>query len=138
MNNPLINLNSLPPFSNITPAHIEPAIDQILAESRSAIEKLLDSTDDYTWGNLMQPLDDLEDRLERAWSPVGHMNSVVNSDELREAYMPACPSYPNFQRNWDKMKNCIRRSNILLKVMNSVHWILHNRKPLRMNCVIFV
>ncbi|MDH5436829.1 MAG: M3 family metallopeptidase, partial [Gammaproteobacteria bacterium] len=96
MKNPLINLTTLPPFSEIKPEHVEPAIDQILAESRSALEQLLDSNTHYTWDNLIQPLDDLEDRLERAWSPVGHMNSVVNSDELREAYNACLPKLSEY------------------------------------------
>ena len=111
MKNPLINLNSLPPFSKVKPEHVEPAIDQILDESRKAIEKLLDSTSDYTWENLIQPLDDLEDRLERAWSPVGHMNSVVNSDKLREAYNACLPKLSEFSTELgqnEKLFNAIK------------------------------
>ena len=33
----------------------------------------------------------MDDRLGRVWSPVSHMNSVVNSDELREAYESCLP-----------------------------------------------
>ena len=94
--NPLLHLHSLPPFSRIKPEHVESAIDQILAESRATIERLLDSTSHYTWENLMQPLDDIEDRLDRSWSPVSHMNSVVNSEDLRNAYNACLPKLSEF------------------------------------------
>jgi len=86
MSNPLLELDGLPPFSQIKPEHIEPAIEALIAEGRKAVTDLLAATDQYTWDNLVQPLEETEDRLGRAWSPVSHMNSVVNSDELREAY----------------------------------------------------
>jgi oligopeptidase A len=41
MDNPLLDLQDLPPFSRIQPEQVEPAIDQLLAESRQAIEALL-------------------------------------------------------------------------------------------------
>ncbi len=91
MTNPLLDLQTLPPFSRIQPEHVEPAIDRILAESRQRIEQLLIEEDLYTWDNLVRPLEDLDDRLNRAWSPVSHMNSVVNSDPLRAAYNACLP-----------------------------------------------
>ncbi len=86
MNNPLLKMDGLPPFSQIKPEHIEPAVDAFLAEGRKTVADLLAATDHYSWDNLVQPLEQAEDRLSRAWSPVSHLNSVNNSDELREAY----------------------------------------------------
>ncbi len=96
MQNPLLNLDRLPAFSSILPEHVEPAIDQILADNRAQIEILLRGGNGYTWGNLVEPLDALEDRLSRAWSPVSHMNSVVNSDELRSAYNACLPKLSDY------------------------------------------
>ena len=96
MNNPLLNLTGLPPFQAIKPEHVEPAIDQILADNRAAIEELLDATADYSWDNLAAPLENLQDRLDRAWSPVSHMNAVVNSPELREAYNACLPKLSQY------------------------------------------
>lgn len=89
--NPLLTFSEFPDFKNIKPEHIEPAIDQLLADNLKQIDELLDSTSEYTWENLIEPLDELDDRLNRAWSPVSHMNSVVNSDELRDAYNNCLP-----------------------------------------------
>jgi oligopeptidase A len=91
MNNPLLEKHSLPPFSRIAPEHVVPAIRQLLDENRVAIDRLLASDQAFGWDNLAQPLEDLDDRLNKAWSPVGHMNAVVNSDALREAYNTCLP-----------------------------------------------
>lgn len=96
MTNPLLNLTDLPPFCAIKPEHVEPAIDQILADNRVAIENLLNSDAPASWDSVMQPLENLEDRLSRAWSPVSHMNSVVNSDELRDAYNACLPKLSQY------------------------------------------
>ncbi len=96
MSNPLLETPELPAFSKIQPQHVVPAIDQILAESRAAIEALLAPGKVYSWENLVQPLEDLDDRLNKAWSPVGHMNSVVNTDELREAYNACLPKLSEY------------------------------------------
>lgn len=96
MSNPLLNLTDLPPFQAIKPEHVEPAIDQILADNRVAIENLLANTDVPTWDNFVVSLEALEDRLARAWSPVSHMNSVVNSDALREAYNACLPKLSRY------------------------------------------
>jgi len=84
--NPLLSFTGLPPFSQIKPEHVEPAITQILNENRTQLDHLLDSNSRYSWENLLAPLEDMMDRLSAVWSPVSHMNSVVNSDALREAY----------------------------------------------------
>ncbi len=96
MDNPLLQLEGLPPFSLIQPEHVEPAIDQLLSECRSGTEQLLDSNQEFSWINLVEPLEILDDRLSRAWSPVSHMNSVVNSEPLRAAYNACLPKLSEY------------------------------------------
>ena len=91
MPNPLLEMRGLPPFRDIVPEHVEPAIDTLLAENRAEVARLLGENDHYTWNNLVAPLEALDDRLNRVWSPVSHMNSVINSDELREVYNRCLP-----------------------------------------------
>ena len=91
MSNPLLELDGLPPFSHIKPEHVKPAVDQLLTESRHLVEQLLEQNSCYSWDNLVEPLDTMDDRINRAWSPVGHMNAVVNSDALRETYNECLP-----------------------------------------------
>jgi len=86
MTNPLLEDTELPQFSKILPEHVEPAIDQLLADARQTIARQLHSGGPYSWQNLVEPIENAEDRLNKAWSPVSHMNSVVNSDAMRDAY----------------------------------------------------
>jgi len=91
MSNPLLNLQGLPPYSQIKPEHVRPAVEQLLAEGRQRVEILLAEHEHYTWDNLVEPLEAMEDRIARAWSPVSHMNSVVNSEAIRDAYNDCLP-----------------------------------------------
>ena len=91
MSNPLLELHGLPPFSSIRPEHVVPAVEQLLAEARLRVRDLLESNTHYTWENLVEPLEAMDDRINRAWSPVSHMNAVVNTEALREAYTACLP-----------------------------------------------
>jgi len=96
MNNPLLSNATLPLFSQIKPEHVEPAIDQLLAEARSVVEQQLHTKKNYTWKKLIEPLESIENKLNKAWSPVSHLNSVVNSDELRAAYNNCLPKLSDY------------------------------------------
>ena len=96
MDNPLLELSGLPQFSKIRPEHVEPAVDFLLQRNRERLQQILDANDHYTWDNLVQPLEDNEEALSRAWSPVSHLNSVVNSDALREAYNACLPKLSEY------------------------------------------
>ncbi|MCV6587700.1 MAG: oligopeptidase A [Marinobacterium sp.] len=99
MSNPMLQTHLLPPFSQISPADIEPAIDQLLADNRQAISELLTSLQGANtpdWSSFVAPLESMHDRLAQAWSPVSHMNAVVNSDELREAYNACLPKLSQY------------------------------------------
>lgn len=96
ISNPLLNLSGLPPFAHIKPEHVEPAMDAILAENRAQLEAILAKGGPYAWANLLAPLQEMEDRLGRAWSPVSHMNSVVNSEALRAAYNACLPKLSQY------------------------------------------
>ncbi len=91
MSNPLLINSPLPLFSQIKPEHVLPAIEQLLAEARAEVKRRLEATDVYKWDNLVEPLENVEDKLNKAWSPVSHTNSVVNSDALRDAYNACLP-----------------------------------------------
>jgi len=89
--NPLQSNNKLPAFSQIKPEHIKPAVEKAIADCKAVIAKTLSDNSTYSWDNLVVPIDDVDDVLGKLWSPVSHMNSVVNSDELREAYESCLP-----------------------------------------------
>ncbi|MBU2713586.1 oligopeptidase A [Zooshikella harenae] len=94
--NPLLTDHELPPFSLIKPEHVEPAISQLIEESKAHIEKTLEEVTHFTWENLVEPLEVMGNKLSKAWSPVSHLNSVLNSDELRQAYNACLPKLSEY------------------------------------------
>jgi len=90
LNNPLLNPSILPAFSQIKAEIVQSSIEQLLSESRQQIEQL-EKQQNINWDKLIQPLELIDDRLSKAWSPVRHLNSVKSSDELRDAYNACLP-----------------------------------------------
>ncbi len=86
MNNPLLDINSLPAFSQIKVNDIEKTIESIIDGNKRELENFLDKEWRNNWDDLKNILEKLDNRLSRAWSPVRHMNSVVNTEELRVAH----------------------------------------------------
>ncbi|MFT5758783.1 MAG: oligopeptidase A [Alteromonadaceae bacterium] len=91
MTNPLLVQSSLPLFSKIKPEHVKPAVEQAITKCKKVIADVLASHNVFTWDNLVTPIDAVDDVLGKLWSPVSHMNSVVSSDELRDAYESCLP-----------------------------------------------
>ena len=86
MTNPLLDTADLPRFDAIEASHVAPAIDALLAEARRRTDALTAQAGPRTWDTVMQPQEDLDDALSRAWAPVSHLHSVKDSPALREAY----------------------------------------------------
>jgi oligopeptidase A len=86
MSNPLLEFQGLPPFSQIRPEHVESAIEQLLSESKQQIDQLATHIRDATWDNFIEPLENIQDRINKVWSPVSHLNAVMNNAALRTAY----------------------------------------------------
>ncbi|RME35148.1 MAG: M3 family peptidase [Gammaproteobacteria bacterium] len=95
--NPLLELDGLPPFDRIEPRHVEPAVDWMLAANRAAIARIR-AMDPATaeWENAILPLEDLSERLQRLWSPVSHLHGVLDSEALREAYNACLPKLTDY------------------------------------------
>jgi oligopeptidase A len=85
MDNPLLNTDGLPSFGAIRPEHIEPAIRHQLSVNRARLAGLLESGV-TTFSALVEPIEAMQHQLQRTWSPASHLNGVVNSPALREAY----------------------------------------------------
>ena len=88
--NTLLNFSGLPPFTHIKASEVESAIRQVLDEHRATLQTVLAETTP-TWNNTVAVLEQMQHRLSRIWSPVGHLNSVMNNDELRAAYNACLP-----------------------------------------------
>lgn len=115
MNNPLLSNAALPLFSQIKPEHVEPAIDQLLAEAHSVVEQQLQTKKNYTWEKLIEPLEEADNRLNKAWSPVSHLNSVLNSDELRTAYNDCLPKLTAYSTEMGQNRRLFYAYRVLSK-----------------------
>ncbi|MGZ8257687.1 MAG: hypothetical protein ACXWTR_00760, partial [Methylotenera sp.] len=78
--NPLLHFSGLPKFEEVKAEHVSPAIDHLLTEARATIETLSQSSDPQekdtvTWDNFAAKLEDMEEKISRAWSQVSHMNA---------------------------------------------------------------
>ncbi|MCV5887510.1 oligopeptidase A, partial [Escherichia coli] len=65
MSNPLLTFTDLPPFSQIKPEHIKPAVEQAIADCRAKVEEVLKDNTNPTWENVIAPLEEIDDRLSR-------------------------------------------------------------------------
>jgi oligopeptidase A len=94
MDNPLLappTPGTLPAFDRIRPEHAEPALDAVLADNRQRLAALLQSGAEPNWETLIEPLDDMGDRVSRVWGPVSHLFSVNSTAEWRQAYNACLP-----------------------------------------------
>lgn len=94
MQNALLKTDGLPLFGAISPLDIEPSLDYLLQDIRSAIHGLLDQ--EISWGNTLQPIECLKDRLNRFWAPIRHLHAVADTEDLRKVYNACLPKLTNF------------------------------------------
>ncbi|HMA10531.1 MAG TPA: M3 family metallopeptidase [Steroidobacteraceae bacterium] len=88
--NPLLAGSTLPAFDAIRPEHVESGIRELLDDSRERVRQI-EQTEPATFGTVIEPLEELGHRLSRIWSPVGHLNGVMNNEALREKYNACLP-----------------------------------------------
>jgi oligopeptidase A len=88
--NPLLDTVALPRFDAIRPEHVQPAISQLIERQRAQVAQI-ETIANPTFKTVVEPLEEMQHALSRAWSPVGHLNAVMNSDSLRVAYNACLP-----------------------------------------------
>jgi oligopeptidase A len=94
--NALLDFSGLPRFDAITPSDVQPAIDLLLANNRALVERLTSDEVAATWSTFAAPLADEIEQLSRAWGVVGHLHSVNDIPEWREAYNGMLPEVSRF------------------------------------------
>ncbi|HYL24049.1 MAG TPA: M3 family metallopeptidase [Burkholderiales bacterium] len=92
--NPLLDFSGLPRFAELKPDHVTPAVDELLAEGRATIERVLAAP--VAWESFVAPLEDANERIGRAWGQVAHLHAVLDSPELREAYNANLPKLTQY------------------------------------------
>ena len=96
MKNTLLNITILPEFSKINIKDIEPTINKIIEENREKTVFLLKTEKSAEWNHLISELESLDNLLSRVWSPISHLNSVMNSDDLRKAHDNCLPKLSEY------------------------------------------
>lgn len=88
--NPLLAAEGLPCFADIRPEHVESAIRELLDTQRRQIAAI-EALENPTFATVVEPLEEMRHRLGRTFSPVTHLNGVLNSEPLRAAYNACLP-----------------------------------------------
>ena len=94
--NPLLDIPYLPAFSTIQAEHVIPALETVLQDNRAWLADTLARPTAFTWETLVTPMNEAANRLDRMWSPVSHMNAVVNTETLRQAYNTCLPTLSDY------------------------------------------
>jgi len=84
------NIQKLPNFSQIKASEIKIEFEKMLADNRRLIEQLLEESE-FTWNNLVHPLEDIQVQLNNFWAVISHLHAVMCTDELRSAYETCLP-----------------------------------------------
>ena len=85
MTNPLLDTSSLPRFGDIAPEHVLPALEKLIAEHRRKLAALLDDPEAKDFDALVTPLEEMSHELSRVWSPVRHLQSILDVPGWRDA-----------------------------------------------------
>ena len=113
--NPLLDFSGLPRFADFSAEWVTPAIDTLLTENRALIEKLTSAHEEVPdWCSFVQPLEDANERLRRAWGQVAHLNAVMNTTPLREAYNANLPRVTKYYAELMQHEDLHRRFKALL------------------------
>jgi oligopeptidase A len=88
---------SLPQFSKLDIESFPQRLDELLEAHLQRINELLAHHSSFSWDNLMQPLEDMDDELEKCWSPMSHLHAVVNSPALRQCYQACLPKLSAYE-----------------------------------------
>nr|WP_315038004.1 M3 family metallopeptidase [uncultured Neisseria sp.] len=93
--NVLLHLGEEPRFDQIKTEDIKPALQTAIAEAREQIAAIKAQTH-TDWANTVEKLTDITERVGRIWSVVSHLNSVVDTPELRAVYNELMPKITIF------------------------------------------
>ncbi len=88
---------SFPQFNHIDTDTYVARLDTLLQDNLHKIDAILAKNSTVSWESLIQPLEDMEDALERFWSPMAHLHAVVNSPILRNCYQACLPKLSAYE-----------------------------------------
>jgi len=93
--NPLLQCSGLPPFDQIKPEQVEPAFNHLLKQLEQELATL-EVNLQPTWSDLVEPLENLTEKLNWSWNILNHLMGVKNSPELRASHEKVQPQVIEF------------------------------------------
>ncbi|MEQ9466462.1 MAG: M3 family metallopeptidase [Ekhidna sp.] len=100
MSNPLLSpfttRYELPPFSNIDSGHYIEGIEDALAEAKQDIESIISNSEEPSFENVIEALENSGERLQRNTSILFNLNSAETSDELQKIAQEISPKLSAF------------------------------------------
>ena len=81
----------LPDFAAVRPEHVSPALDRVLADAESALERSAGDGVPASYGAISAVLDVAVERLQRVWGMVCHLQAVADTPALRAAHAENLP-----------------------------------------------
>ena len=111
--NPLLDFSTLPRFADFRTENVSPAVDALLEENRALVDKVVAPEVPATWDDFVEPLEESNERLGRAWGQVGHLNAVMNSAELREVYNANLPKITQYYSEISQHQGLFEKFRVL-------------------------
>ncbi len=111
--NPLLDVRHPIAFDRISAAHVGPAVDVLLRDAQQALDVLQQDVSAPSYRNTLHALEQVSERLGHAMGVIGHLESVANTPELREAYNLAQPKVSAFYSSIPLAEGAFRRLKAL-------------------------
>src|SRR3990167_1718034 len=102
MRKPPFDKGLLPRFTIIKPDNIRYSVETLIKKNKDRIKAILAAPKPYAWDTLMQPLEELADDLNKVWSPIGHLHSVMETEDLRKVYNETLPILTEYHTELQK------------------------------------
>ena len=98
--NPLLNYDEFAPYRSIKSEHIVPAVEEITSWARQELEKILEVKRPLSFENSLYKLIEMEDAIDKVWTPVENLLSLKGEDDFREAAEKARPILVQFYNDY--------------------------------------
>ncbi|HCS29211.1 MAG TPA: oligopeptidase A [Spongiibacteraceae bacterium] len=102
-------LSELPEFSRLNIEEFPTRLDALLAEARARVKELEAAPPEA----LLPGLEAIDDRLEKFWSVVSHLNAVMNSAGLREVHARCQPEITRFSNEMGQNRALFEKAQSL-------------------------
>lgn len=118
---------NMPHVKPISLTHIKSQLTNMLKTNLGTIETLLRQTH-FTWDNLMQPMEDINDELNKFWSPIAHLHAVMETDELRKLYNEILPLLTEYHTTISQNENLYQAISKIFESKDFAHLNQAQRK----------